>query len=128
MKDWLSAGHLVVIFLVFFLAFGLGFFFQRTKTLKRLVHDEVSCSIRGSFINFCFTVMVAILIGVGAFREAVASNLMKMETLIIGTFAASFGIYSLKQGYSAYEQRKSSEVQLRSEEVKLEVIKLKNGG
>lgn len=98
-KTIFSAAHIVTVFVVFFFAFGLGFFLKRLPLARAIIVDEEAKTIRGSFINFIFTVLVAILIGIGAFREAVANNLMKMETLIIGVYAASFGIYSLKQGY-----------------------------
>jgi len=101
-KELFSASHVVTVFVVFFFAFGIGFFFKRSGLLRAIIVDEEQKTIRGSFINFIFTVMVAILIGIGAFRNGVAENLMKMETLIIGVYAASFGIYSLKQGYAAY--------------------------
>lgn len=102
LREVFSASHVVTVFVVFFFAFGIGFFSKRKPLLNALIVDEGQKTIRGSFINFIFTVLVAILIGIGAFRESVASNLMKMETLIIGVYAASFGIYSLKQGWSAY--------------------------
>lgn len=101
-KTIFSANYIVTVFIVFFIAFGIGFFFKRLPLLRAIIVDEEVKTIRGSFINFMFTVMVAILIGIGAFRSGVAENLMKMETLIIGVYAASFGIYSLKQGYTAY--------------------------
>lgn len=102
LKEIFSAAHIVTVFIVFFFAFGIGLFFKRMPLLRSIIVDETAKTVRGSFINFIFTVLVGILIGIGAFREAVANNLMKMETLIIGVYAASFGIYSLKQGYTAY--------------------------
>lgn len=104
----LSAGHIVTVFITFFFAFGMGFFFKRSALVRAIIVDEEAKTIRGSFINFALTVLIGILIGIGAFRDAVANNLMKMETLIIGIFASSFGIYSLKQGYSAYVQGKTN--------------------
>jgi len=101
-KTIFSASHIVTVFIVFFFAFGMGFFFKRIPLVRAIIVDEEKKSIRGSFINFALTVLVGILMGIGAFRETVANNLMKMETLIIWVYAASFGIYSLKQGYTAY--------------------------
>jgi hypothetical protein len=101
-KEIFSANHIVTVFITFFFAFAIGFFFKRIPLVRSIIVDEDAKTIRGSFINFVFTVLVAILIGIGAFRGPVADNLMKMETLIIGVYAASFGIYSLKQGYTAY--------------------------
>lgn len=105
-----SAGVLVTLFLAFFIGFGLGFFFKNKERLRNLVYDDSTKSVRGSFINFCFTVMIAILIAIGAFRQNVSENLMRMETLIIGVFAASFGIYTIRQGYQAYLKQKNGGV------------------
>jgi len=101
-KEIFSASHIVTVFIVFFFAFGIGLFFKRIPLLRSIIVDETAKTVRGSFINFMFTVLILILIGIGAFRVAVADNLMKMETLIVWAYAASFGIYSLKQGYTAY--------------------------
>ena len=102
-----SAEILIMLFLSFFVGFGLGFFFKSKERLRDLVYDDEKRSVRGSFINFMFTVMIAILIAIGAFRQSVSENLMRMETLIIGVFAASFGIYTVKQGYQAYLNTKN---------------------
>jgi len=102
LKEIFSASHIVTVFITFFFAFAIGFFLKRIPLVRAIIVDEEKKTIRGSFINFIFTVLIGILIGIGAFRVAVADNLMKMETLIVWAYAASFGIYSLKQGYNAY--------------------------
>lgn len=106
MLSWIdrvfSTGHVVSVFLTFLIAFAIGFFWKNVPLLRSIIIDEEGKTVRGSFINCAFTILIGILIGIGAFRALVADNLMKMETLIIGVFAASFGIYSLKQGYTAY--------------------------
>ncbi len=65
--------------------------------LKRFIIDEPTGGIKGSFINLCITVGVGSLIAIGAFRADVADNLKTMETLIIGFFTASFGIWAGKK-------------------------------
>jgi hypothetical protein len=60
-------------------------------------YDEKEESIRGSFINLIITILIFILIIIGSFVSWVASNLREMETLIIGIFVSSFGLWAGKK-------------------------------
>ena len=64
---------------------------------KRLAVNEPTGDIKGSFVNLGITIGVGALILIGAFRADVAANLKTMETLIIGFFTASFGIWAGKK-------------------------------
>ena len=56
-------------------------------------------SIRGSFINMCLTLLFAVVIAFGAFCKEVSDNLKNMETLMLGFYAISFGIWAGKKVY-----------------------------
>ena len=64
---------------------------------RGLWYDDKEKSIRGSFINMMITAIYIGLIITGSFLATVASNLKEMETLLIGFFVASLGIWSGKK-------------------------------
>jgi len=87
--------HLSSLFLlVFLVAVGIAFF--RDGFMKTVVFNPDS-SMRGSFINMVISLGILICIVYGAFSTRVAENLQKMETLIIGFYAISFGVWSGKK-------------------------------
>jgi len=60
-------------------------------------YDDKENTIRGSFINISLTMLIVVLIIIGSFVQWVASNLREMETLIIGFFVSSFGLWTGKK-------------------------------
>jgi len=64
---------------------------------RGLWYSEEEKTIRGSFINMSITVIYVGLIITGSFLATVATNLKEMETLLIGFFVASLGIWSGKK-------------------------------
>lgn len=62
-----------------------------------LWYDDKEKSIRGSFINLSITIIYMCLIVTGAFVDWVATNLKEMETLLIGIFVSSFGLWAGKK-------------------------------
>jgi surface polysaccharide O-acyltransferase-like enzyme len=60
-----------------------------------LNHDE--STIRGSFVNLLFTLVLIVLITLGAVNKTVAENLDKIAELVIGIYAISFGVWQGKR-------------------------------
>lgn len=54
-------------------------------------------TIRGSSVNLVITLIIIFLVVCGAFSSSVAVNLEKMETLIIGFFGSSMGIWAYRK-------------------------------
>lgn len=59
-------------------------------------------SIRGSFVSLSLTILVAILITMGAFNNEISESLKKLESLITWFFGLSWGIYSAKSVANKY--------------------------
>lgn len=64
---------------------------------KELWYSEEEKTIRGGFINLLISVIYIILIITGSLVSWIASNLREMETLLIGFFIASFGLWTGKK-------------------------------
>lgn len=64
---------------------------------RKMWYNEEEKSIRGSFINLIITFIYMALIVIGAFVDWVATNLREMETLLIGIFVSSFGLWAGKK-------------------------------
>jgi hypothetical protein len=62
-----------------------------------LWYDETEKTIRGSFINLMITIIYLGLIITGSFVSLIASNLKEMETLLIGIFVSSIGLWAGKK-------------------------------
>lgn len=62
-----------------------------------LMWDDVEKTIRGSFVNLCLTITIAILIIIGAFNKEVCTNLKDNQSLITWFFGLSWSIWSAKQ-------------------------------
>jgi|GEM_PF-4090803 len=65
--------------------------------LRKIAWDDKENTLRGSFINLSITTLYMILIILGSIFTAVASNLKEMETLLIGIFVSSFGLWTGKK-------------------------------
>jgi hypothetical protein len=70
---------------------------------KNFIFNFMEKKIRGSFVNLFITLTITILIAFGAFITSVALNLKTMESLIIGFFGISFGVWA---GKKAFEKKK----------------------
>jgi hypothetical protein len=60
-------------------------------------YSDEEKTIRGSFINLSITILYMGLIITGSFISSVAENLRQMETLLIGIFVSSFGLWAGKK-------------------------------
>lgn len=67
------------------------------KEAKSYIFNRAEKTIRGSFVNLCITLTILVLVVIGCLNDEVAARLQKMETLIIGFFTASLGIWSYKK-------------------------------
>jgi hypothetical protein len=62
-----------------------------------LIWDVENKSVRGSFVNLALTVIIVILIIIGAFDKDVCANLKTNESLITWFFGLSWTVWSAKQ-------------------------------
>lgn len=63
-----------------------------------LVWDNEDKTIRGCFVNLLITLTILSMIFYGVvFNAEVVARLKTLETLIVGFFTASFGIWSVKK-------------------------------
>lgn len=65
--------------------------------MKKLFWNEEEKTVRGSFVNLLITITILLLIVVGAFVPAVATNLEKLAILITGFFTMSMGIWAYRK-------------------------------
>lgn len=63
------------------------------KKAKGLVFNHQTITIRGSFINMLFTMVLMGLFIAAAFNEKIASNLKMLTELIIAIYAISYGVW-----------------------------------
>jgi len=63
------------------------------KKEKGLVFNHQTITIRGSFINMLFTVVLMVLFVAAAFNASVAANLKLVAELIIAIYAISYGVW-----------------------------------
>ena len=78
------------------------------KKEKGFIFNHKTITIRGSFINMTFTVILMLLFVFGAFNDKVAANLDKMAELIIAIFAISYGVW---QGKKYFESKNGDKEQ-----------------
>jgi cytosine/uracil/thiamine/allantoin permease len=63
-----------------------------------LIWDDQEKAIRGCFVNLLITFSILFLIVYGIlFDASVVERIKTLETLIVGFFTASFGIWSIKK-------------------------------
>jgi TRAP-type C4-dicarboxylate transport system permease large subunit len=65
--------------------------------MKTLIWNKKDNSIRGSFVNLMITLVILLLIFIGAFSDAVAKRLADMAALIIGFFTSTMGIWAYRK-------------------------------
>lgn len=62
--------------------------------LKNFAWDKKDKTIRGSFVNLQMTIIIMVLICIGAFVKEVRENLVAMTTLISSVFGISFTVWT----------------------------------
>ena len=73
------------------------------KKAKGFVFNHQTITIRGSFINMLFTMVLMILFIAAAFNDKIAANLKLVAELIIAIYAISYGVW---RGMKAWENKK----------------------
>jgi len=63
------------------------------KKEKGFIFNHKTITIRGSFINMLFTMVLMALFIAAAFRKEVADNLKMIAELIIAIYAISYGVW-----------------------------------
>lgn len=77
---------------------------------RKLWYDTEGSTIRGSFIQLSITVIYLGLIITGSFVSWVATNLQSLESLLIGFFLVSFGVYTGKKTVEFVKNKNVSSV------------------
>jgi len=79
------------------------------KKAKGLVFNHQTITIRGSFINMLFTMVLMILFIAAAFNASVAANLKLVAELIIAIYAISYGVWQGKKYLEGKKEKKDEE-------------------
>ena len=79
------------------------------KKAKGLVFNHQTITIRGSFINMLFTLVLMILFIAAAFNASVAANLKLVAELIIAIYAISYGVWQGKKYLEGKKEKKDEE-------------------
>lgn len=80
-----------------------------TKKPKGFIFNHQTITIRGSFINMLFTMVLMILFIVAAFKKEVADNLKMIAELIIAIYAISYGVWQGKKYLEGKKKEKENE-------------------
>ena len=67
------------------------------KKEKGLIFNHKTITIRGSFINMLFTMVLMVLFIAAALNDKVAANLKLIAELIIAIYAISYGVWQGKK-------------------------------
>jgi surface polysaccharide O-acyltransferase-like enzyme len=81
------------------------------KKEKGLVFNHQTITIRGSFINMLFTMVLMVLFIVAAFKKEVADNLKMIAELIIAIYAISYGVWQGKKYLEGKKEKKDEPVE-----------------
>jgi surface polysaccharide O-acyltransferase-like enzyme len=76
------------------------------KKEKGFMVNHKTITIRGSFINMLFTMVLVVLFVAAAFNKGIAENLKMVAELIIAIYAISYGVW---QGKKYLEGRKKDD-------------------
>lgn len=79
------------------------------KTTKTAIWDDKDKTIRGWFICLIITMAILILIIIGAFDDAVAERLERMDALIGTFFAATFAVWRIGKAIEYKKENKEEE-------------------
>jgi len=82
-----------------------------TKKAKGFVFNHQTITIRGSFINMLFTMVLMVLFIVAAFKKEVADNLKMIAELIIAIYAISYGVWQGKKYLEGKKEKKDESVE-----------------
>jgi uncharacterized protein YacL len=70
--------------------------------------NDTEKTIRGAFVNLIITLLMAILVGMGACFESVAKNISTMSTFMLGFWGLSFGFWKGSGLIESYTDKKFS--------------------
>ena len=76
------------------------------KKAKGLVFNHQTITIRGSFINMLFTIVLMVLFVAAAFNASVAANLKLVAELIIAIYAISYGVWRRMKAWESKKEKK----------------------
>ena len=76
------------------------------KKAKGFVFNHQNITIRGSFINMLFTMVLMILFIAAAFNDKIAANLKLIAELIIAIYAISYGFWQGKKYLENKDKKK----------------------
>ena len=79
------------------------------KKPKGFIFNHQTITIRGSFINMLFTMVLMVLFIVAAFKKEVADNLKMIAELIIAIYAISYGVWQGKKYLEGKKKEKENE-------------------
>ena len=76
------------------------------KKEKGFIINHQTITIRGSFINMLFTMVLMALFIAAAFNEKIASNFKMLTELIIAIYAISYGVWQGKKFLEGKKEKK----------------------
>jgi len=79
------------------------------KKPKGFIINHQTITIRGSFINMLFTMVLMALFIAAAFNDKIAANLKRIAELIIAIYAISYGVWQGKKFLENKEKKKEEE-------------------
>ena len=79
------------------------------KKEKGFIFNHKTITIRGSFINMLFTMVLVVLFVAAAFNKGIAENLKMVAELIIAIYAISYGVWQGKKFLENKEKKKEEE-------------------
>ena len=79
------------------------------KITKTAIWDKKDKTVRGWFVCLIITFAIMTIIIIGAFNDAVADRLNKMDALIGTFFAATFGVWRIGKAIEYNKDNKQEE-------------------
>ena len=76
------------------------------KKEKGFIINHQTITIRGSFINMLFTMVLMALFIAAAFNDKIAANLKLIAELIIAIYAISYGVWQGKKFLEGKKEKK----------------------
>jgi len=76
------------------------------KKPKGFIINHQTITIRGSFINMLFTMVLMALFIAAAFNDKIAANLKLIAELIIAIYAISYGVWQGKKFLEGKKEKK----------------------
>ena len=79
------------------------------KKTKGFIINHQTITIRGSFINMLFTMVLMALFIAAAFNDKIAANLKLIAELIIAIYAISYGVWQGKKFLEGKKEKKEDD-------------------